>query len=103
MMLNQFGTKRLPSPVRDHGPSSPDKKEHMCIPLPSTHTHTHTHSHTHALTHVVWGWGEGLAALDPAEDRLRALFSPPTPSALLTGSPIPLTKYKPALVIFALS
>lgn len=99
MTLNQFGTKQLPSPVRDHGPSSPDKKEHMCILLPSTHTHTHTQ----ALTHVVWGWEEGLAALDPAEDRLRSLFSPPTPSALLTGFPIPLTKYKPALVIFALS
>lgn len=94
-MLNQFGTKRLPSPVRDHGPSSPDKKEHMCIPLPSTHTHTLSH---------MWcgGGGEELAALDPAEDRLQSLFSPLTPNALLTGSPIPLTKYQPVLVIFAL-
>lgn len=48
------------------------------------------------------GWGEELAALDLAEDRLQGLFSPLTPNALLTGSPIPLTKYQPVLVIFAL-
>ena len=81
----------------------PLTRKSTCASRSQVHTHTHTHTHRDALTHVVWGWGEGLAALDPAEDRLRALFSPPTPSALLMGSPIPLTKYKPALVIFALS